>query len=89
MVTVAVPETVVYECDCPGFKANNPREFCLRCLTIWVEGLPGNFQGKALDREMCKAAVILMRRLRDDPKLKRLTIRQALEAAERGRGTNS
>jgi len=74
--------TATYECDCRGFRESNPVHFCLRCLTIWVEGLPGVFSGRRLEREMRRAASILARRIKEDPSLGRLSVRHALDVAE-------
>lgn len=59
-----------------------PTKFCLRCLDAWVAGLPGVFSGPRLEREMRKAAGILARRLKEDPRLASLTLNQALNASE-------
>jgi hypothetical protein len=75
--------SLVYRCDCEGFRRKKVTRFCLRCLSIWVDGLPGVFHGEKLERHMRLAAAVLARHLRDDPSLGRLTLNAALDASER------
>ena len=81
---VPAGRTQQYRCDCEGFKQNDPRLFCLRCLTFWVEGLPEVFSGERLEREMIRAAVLFKKRLEEDPQLAALTLNDALNASEWG-----
>jgi hypothetical protein len=71
-----------YHCDCIGFEQNYPERFCLRCLTVWVEGLPGVCSGSKLDAEMRRAGRILARRVKDDPDLGKIRLVSAVRAAE-------